>query len=147
MPGGYLLVSFWVTAVADGDILLFDRQIAWVNFVLMVTAWARIKLQTLIFKDFYSLENYEGLVLLPPSKRGDGPDAEAPGDLKESKTSGDGEDSNGSKSAEGSKASKASEESSGSGGSHDADVPADGIGPASTPSSTAANATKSAGDA
>lgn len=41
----------------------FDLQIAWMVFTLMVSAWAKIKIQTIMFRDFYELEEREGLIL------------------------------------------------------------------------------------
>ncbi|MDF1661338.1 MAG: hypothetical protein P1V97_06180, partial [Planctomycetota bacterium] len=61
----YLIVCINLSIFYDmkGEAWWFDLQIAWINFTLMVSAWLRIKIQTLIFKDFYSLESKEDLVL------------------------------------------------------------------------------------
>jgi hypothetical protein len=62
----YLVISFYVNAIFDKEptqAWWFDLQIAWINFTLMVSAWLRIKIQTLIFKDFYDLEEKEDLIL------------------------------------------------------------------------------------
>lgn len=62
---GYLVVCILLSILYDmkGEAWWFDIQIAWINFTLMVSSWLRIKIQTLIFKDFYSLESKEDLVL------------------------------------------------------------------------------------
>ena len=61
----YLIVCINLNFFYDmsGQAWWFDLQIAWINFTLMVSAWLRIKIQTLIFRDFYSLESKEDLVL------------------------------------------------------------------------------------
>lgn len=61
----YLVFCFYASAIFEktGKAWWFDLQIAWINFTLMLSAWARIKIQTLIFKDFYELSNHEGLIL------------------------------------------------------------------------------------
>jgi hypothetical protein len=62
----YLVICFNASAIFGKDpkeAWWFDLQIAWINFTLMVSAWLKIKIQTLIFKDFYDLEIKEDLIL------------------------------------------------------------------------------------
>ena len=66
VAGVYWLVCFYAGAGRRQDappLWWFDEHIAWVNLILMFTAWLRIKVQTVIFQDFYALENYDDLVL------------------------------------------------------------------------------------
>lgn len=85
---GYVALAYLIIAVnvdafrAEGEPVYFwfDKNIAWINFMLMVSNWARIKIQTLIFPDFYSLVDKEGLVLSNKTPH-DRPDPEGkPGD-------------------------------------------------------------------
>jgi hypothetical protein len=45
-------------------------RIAWIVFVIMVLGWAKVKFQTFIFKEFYTLKPEDRLLALPPKTPG-----------------------------------------------------------------------------
>jgi len=79
VAGVYFLLSVQVDfamrigSVPAGLDFFFDSSIAWFTFVLMISAWLKIKAQVILFPDFYRLRpGQEDLVLHVPDIRAQG---------------------------------------------------------------------------